>query len=374
MDILQNKIVDPNTYDLKTIDTLADCEKLLKRFPDDPVLQRAAAELMKKENLPDEAAVSYSKAASLFLKSGDLLPAIAAVINSWRLKLPSYQEAKLFLSAMRDPSFPDTPLKAFFKNLSNPEVFAVVKSLENIELPAQQLIQKVNDTQDTLYFIVSGSVKEVCYQPVQVNQETVYKQSIANLFADDSLGDLYPLKEEKVCGTYVETITPVELLKISKAALVQICKKYPNIEAGVQAINVFRSESKKEDLLKKNRKGLRHQLKKKLTIEIYPHSSDNFPIILEGYSTDISIGGTCVVLDSKDVSVTKSVASFAKTIKNSRVKISFPTEGLELRVTGKIAWTKEVVFPMEKTLALGIQFQDLSPKLRGMLFVFADSS
>ena len=28
----------------------------------------------------------------------------------------------------------------------------------------------------------------------------------------------------------------------------------------------------------------------------------------------------------------------------------------------------------EKTLAVGIQFQDLSPKLRGMLFVFAENS
>jgi hypothetical protein len=40
----------------------------------------------------------------------------------------------------------------------------------------------------------------------------------------------------------------------------------------------------------------------------------------------------------------------------------------------KIAWTQETIFKGEKTLAVGIQFQDLSPKLRGMLFVFADDS
>jgi hypothetical protein len=111
-----------------------------------------------------------------------------------------------------------------------------------------------------------------------------------------------------------------------------------------------------------------------MTLEIFPHSSANFPIILEAYSKDISIGGTCVVLDSKDISVAKSVASFSKKIKDSKVKISFPSEGLELKVSGKIAWTQQVIFQGEKTLALGIQFQDLSPKLRGMLFVFADSS
>ena len=37
-------------------------------------------------------------------------------------------------------------------------------------------------------------------------------------------------------------------------------------------------------------------------------------------------------------------------------------------------YTKETIFRGEITLAVGIQFQDLSPKLRGMLFVFADDS
>ena len=79
-------------------------------------------------------------------------------------------------------------------------------------------------------------------------------------------------------------------------------------------------------------------------------------------------------MDAKDLNVVKSIASFSKTIKNATVKISFPSEGLELKVSGKIAWTREVVFQRKKTLALGIQFQGLSPKLCGMLFVFADCS
>jgi hypothetical protein len=100
----------------------------------------------------------------------------------------------------------------------------------------------------------------------------------------------------------------------------------------------------------------------------------NYPIILDAYSKDISIGGTCVFLDAKDLSVAKSVASFSKTIKEAKVKISLPSAGLELKVSGKIAWTKETIFRGEMTLAVGIQFQDLSPKLKGMLFVFADDS
>ena len=124
----------------------------------------------------------------------------------------------------------------------------------------------------------------------------------------------------------------------------------------------------------KAQKDYRHQQFRKIILEIYPQSSVNYPIILEGYSNNFFIGGTCIVLDTNDVNISKSVASFNKIIKNSMVKLSFPNEGLELKISGKIAWTHEILFQGGKTLALGIQFQGLTPKLRGMLFVFADSS
>jgi len=374
MDDLSENIAEQINSGYVTIDSFEDFEKLLKRFPNDPALQRASADLMLKNNLPDEAALSYSKAASLFLKSGNLLSAIFAIRYSWRIKSPSYQEAKLFLTAARDNNFPSTPLKIFFENLSNPEVISVIKSFEDIHLPEQKSIQNIDDLQNSLNFVVSGDLKEIRYCPVKTKEETVYKQSIVNLSAEDSIGDLYPIDEEKVSQSYIVTVTPVELLRLSKQTLLQLCRNYPNVESGLQSISAFRSECRKENRIKKNRRDINPQFGRKITIEIHPQSSDNFPIIIEGYSTDFSIGGTCVVLDANDVGVIKSVASFSRKIKNSKVKISFPTEGLELKVSGKIAWTKEVEFQHEKTLALGVQFQNLSPKLRGMLYVFAESS
>jgi hypothetical protein len=308
-------------------------EKILEDFPEDSALHKAYADLLVKKNFSDKAALSYGRAVALYFKSGKLLPAVVAKIFQWQLKSPSYQEAQLFLSAVRDGSFPSTPLKIFLEKLSNPE-----------------------------------------YQSVKNKEETVYKRTVVNLSDDDTFGELYPIKEKKVCNSYIETIEPVELVKISKQMLLAICEKYPNSESALQAVSVFRSEFRKENLLKKKRANKRHQLVRKMSLEIFPHSSASFPIILDGYSKDISIGGTCVVLDSIDVSVVKSVTSFSKTIKDSKVKISFPSEGLELKVSGRIAWTQEVIFKGARTLAVGIQFQGLSPKLRGMLFVFADSS
>ena len=292
----------------------------------------------------------------------------------WRIKSPAYQDAQLFLSTLTDNSLPDTPLKVFFETLSKPEVIAVMKCVENIQFPAGQLIYKVDDVQQNLYFIVSGKIKEIRLDPVEKGEDTIFKKSVENLSDDDTFGELYPIKKENICQSYIETSESVDLLKISKQMLVPVCKKYPNVESGLQAISVSRSEFRKTKLLKKNRKSQRHEAMIKMSLEIYPHSSANFPIILEAYSKDISIGGTCVVLDASDLSIAKSVTAFSKTIKNSEVKINFPVEGLELKVSGKIAWTQETIDRGKKTLAVGIKFLDLSPKLRGMLFVFAESS
>jgi CRP-like cAMP-binding protein len=374
MDNKKANIVEQITGGFINIDSVEEFEGLLKDFPEDPALHRVYADLLVKKNSSDEAALTYGRAAALYLKTGKLLPAVAAKLLQWRIKSPFYQDAQLFLTALNDNSLPDTPLKVFFEKLSKPETLGIMKCMENIQVPAGQLIYKIDDVQEDLYFVVSGSIKEIRYKPVKTDEETVFKQSVEYLSADDTFGELYPIKEENVSQSFTETTEPTELLKISKQMLLPICKKYTNIELGLQAVNVFRSEFRKAKLLKKNRKSQRHEIMKKMSLEIFPHSSANFPIILDAYSKDISIGGTCVVLDANDLSVAKSVSSFSKTIKDSIVKINFPSEGMELKVSGKIAWTQEILFKGERTLAVGIQFQDLSPKLRGMLFVFADGA
>ena len=45
---------------------------------------------------------------------------------------------------------------------------------------------------------------------------------------------------------------------------------------------------------------------------------------------------------------------------------------MTVSVTGKIVWNKEVAVGAEKTVALGIQYMNLTPKLSGLLVVFAD--
>jgi CRP-like cAMP-binding protein len=374
MDIQKANMVEQITGGFINIDSVEEFEELLKDFPDDPVLHKIYADLLVKKKSLDEAALAYGRAAALNLQSGKLLSAVVVKLLQWRIKSPIYQDAQLFLSALNDNSLPDTPIKLFFEKLSKPETLGIMKCMENVQVPAGELIYKIDDVQEYLYFIVSGGIKEIKYEPVQSEEKTVFKQAVDYLSEDDTFGELYPINAENICQSYLETTEPTELVKIPRQMLFPICQKYPNIESGLQAVSDFRSEFRKAKLMKKNRESQRHDILIKMSLEIFPHSSANFPIVLDAYSKDISVGGTCVVLDANDLSVAKSVSSFSKTIKASLVKISFPNEGMELKVSGKIAWTQEIIFKGKRTLAVGMQFQDLSPKLRGMLFVFADSS
>jgi hypothetical protein len=355
------------------ISSLEDFEKIIKLFPDDPVILRAYSDMLAEQNLLDPAAKSYGKAAGLYIDAGMMLQAIVAKLLQWRISSPSYQEARLFFSALREGSYPITPQKIFFDTISHPEMLGIIYRLEAVQLPAGQIVKKAGDMEDGLYFIVSGTLKETFYQPVNDRKETVYRKSSTYLYENDFFGDILPLNQEKISQSYAETTTQVELAKISKESLVQVCQKYPNIEVGLTCLYDTRSESGKIGFARKIRRGHRHQLPIKMTLEIYPQATTHYPIIVEGYSRDISIGGICIVLEEIDESVSLSIASFHATVEKAKIQIIMPSEALVLKVSGTIVWSRQVYFKGKKTLALGVQFNEMSPRLRGMLFAFADS-
>ena len=105
-----------------------------------------------------------------------------------------------------------------------------------------------------------------------------------------------------------------------------------------------------------------------MNLKIYPDAMSHHPVVLDGYSKDVSVGGMCIILDSKYA----DIPTVYKSIQNAKIEISLPGEALTVSVTAAIAWSKEVYHGGEKTVALGIEFEDMSPKLSGLLVVFAD--
>ena len=110
-----------------------------------------------------------------------------------------------------------------------------------------------------------------------------------------------------------------------------------------------------------------------MILEIYPNASKETPVIVDGYSSDISIGGICVIVDAKRSNIASVMKAFEKKENSSKIWVGLPAGTMQIRVLGRIAWSHSVILDGNKTLVLGIQFEKMSPRLRGMLFMFANS-
>jgi hypothetical protein len=110
-----------------------------------------------------------------------------------------------------------------------------------------------------------------------------------------------------------------------------------------------------------------------MNLELYPRAKSNTPVLVEGFSSDISVGGICAILDSSHASIDAIVEAFENGVNGKKIWVGFPAEKMHIKVLGRIAWSHAVTLNGKKTLVLGIQFEEMSPRLRGMLFMFANS-
>ena len=355
------------------INSTEEFERFLKLFPNDPELIKAYADLLSKKKCLDSALKLYRKAAILFIGSDSMIDAVVSKIKQWKIEKPTYQDARLFLSTLCKANFSNSPFNIFFEKLSIPEMYATMMLFDVIELPAGQMVRIAGERKKDLNFIVKGLFKKTTYEPQKSNDETIFKKSILMLTKNDFFGRILPFDKENYSKSYIESKSQAELITISKKSLNQIYKKYPNVKIALRTLSRFESIVSKEDEHKKLQKGGRYKLPIKMTLEIYPKTSFNYPIIVEGYSKDISIGGTCVVLNENDMDVHSSIASFHKSTKDAKIKLSMSIEALKLKVSGKIVWAQKLPLNGKQTLVLGIKFDEMSPKFQGMLFAFADN-
>ena len=352
-----------------SIKSTEEFESILKIFPSDAALQKAYSDLLMKQKRPNEAARSYDKSARLFIDSGKILQAIDSKLLQWKIKSPSPKEAQLFYTTLLGGTYNETPLKTFFQRLSYREMIAIVSKLVRVKLPSGKMIRKTGDPGNDLFFIVSGNLKETVFVPLKSKDETLYRKRASDMLENQFFGDIYPLKEKSVSKSYIETTTRTELVKISKSNLIKICKKYPNIELGLIDLYKVRKESAEGSPGQKIRKIGRHQLPLKINLQVFMNGNKSEPLVLDGYSRDVSIGGLCVILDGKY----KSISSIYKSVKTAKIEMSLPNEELALKVAGTIVWSRDFTWKKRKIVALGFRFMDMSPKFRGMFFMMADS-
>jgi CRP-like cAMP-binding protein len=345
---------------------------ILKKFPAEPNLVRIYADLLLKNKMPEAAVKAYNRAAKLYLDSGKILPAIVAKISQWHIEMPSDQHVQSFLTELNRNNNKTLPLGHFFSKLSIQELKALCSLFENIRVPSGHVVKQIGDTEDHLFFIVSGQLKDSIYLTLQ-NQGKVFRKPTLVLAENDFFGDIYPFNKEHRSQSYIETLEPVELVRIPKEKLMRICRKYPNIELGIIDLLSVRSLTNSDEPSDMLRQESRHKFILSLQLEIYPEHSPDQAIHLEGDSEDISIGGMSIIIDSTSVGDSTPISDLDKTIPNAKINVSVVTHTLLLKISGKIVWSREIVQNGAKTSAIGMQFDEMSPKIRGLLFALFSS-
>ena len=351
-----------------SIKSIEEFKSILKIFPNDAALQKAYSDLLLKKNRGDEAALSYSKASQLFIDAGKILQAIDSKLLHWNIKPPSPKEAQLFYSALRAGTYYETPLKAFFQRLSYREMVAFITKLVRVKVSPGNIVKKTGELEKYLFFVVSGSLKETAFLPLRQKDDTLYRKRSSFLNESHFFGDVYPFKDQTISKSYIEATAPTEMVRIAKSNLVKICTEFPNIENALIALYKGHKGSDKEDSPMQLRRLGRHQLPLKINLHLFTDEYQKDPLILDGYSRDLSIGGLCVILDGKY----NSVAAIYKNVKAARIEMSLPKQELSLKVSGDIVWSREFTWKRRKIVALGFQFTEMAPKFRGLFFMMAD--
>jgi CRP-like cAMP-binding protein len=351
-----------------SIRSIEEFRSIIKIFPNDPALQKAYSDLLLKKNRPDEAAQSYSRAAQLFIDAGKILQAIDSKLLHWNIKPPSPKEAQLFYSALHAGTYYETPLKTFFQRLSYREMVAFITKLVRVKVNSGNVVKKTGEPEKDLFFIVSGSLKETAFLPLRQKDDTLYRKRSSFLNESHFFGDIYPFKDQATSKSYIEANLPSELVRITKSNLIKICKEFPNIERALIDLYKVRKGSDNGDSQLQVRRLGRHQLPLKINLHLFTDAYQKEPLILDGYSRDLSIGGLCVILDGKY----NSISSIYKNVKIAKIEMSLPKQELSLKVSGDIVWSREFSWKNKKIVALGFQFTEMAPKFRGLFFMMAD--
>jgi CRP-like cAMP-binding protein len=323
-------------------------------------------EMLQEKGFTDTAARSYAEASERSLKANKILEFLVFKVLQWRISPPEKLEAKRVLAEIKRNMGQELPLNKIFNKLSHQEIIAFLSRFAFVYMPAGQVLKKIGDMEDSLYFVVSGTLRDSIFVPIE-NNEKVYRKPIIFLTENDFFGNIYPFEEEKKFKSYIESMDQVVLIKISRMKLIQLCQKYPKIESGLINLYQIRKNIDANDLFVNLRRSQRFILKRRLNLVVNSKTSTKESIYLNGFTSDISIGGLRFNLDEESYNLSLSNPAFSDMVGKADVQINISDEGMSLNFQGRVVWLREVSFEGRKTLALGIQFENLPPKLKGLL-------
>ncbi len=361
---LQSSIVSQIIDGSITIDSIGEYQSMLKIFPDNPYLHRALADLLARRRSLAAAVDYYDKTAGLFAQSGLVLQAVVAKMLQWQIENPALKAIKHFYNTLLEKNPRSTPLSMFFASLSFNELTAVITRLERFILPAGKVVKKFGDVEANLYMVVSGTLIRRTYPS---SSQFAPKEKLIETAEMEVFGDVFPLDKENLSQSYTETTSRVELAKLTRESLIQLCAQYPSMEPALR--DLFDSLARAAGIHHVKRRMRRHPIPVRVRLDIM-HVRDRLPrFSASGFARDLSIGGACILLDETvEASVARDMID-----KEARIVMRLPSDAMALHIRGMVIWSRQLQSDGEPAHALGIQFKPMPPNLSGLLLVFADN-
>ena len=160
---------------------------------------------------------------------------------------------------------------------------------------------------------------------------------------------------------------PSDLVRIDKNPLQVLAKRHPRIELGLIDLYRLRPAGEAKEYLRMVRRTNRHKLRMRIRMRVRSADSGIPALSLMSYSRDMSVGGICAVVDPADAPAARGLQG----VLNTKVSVALPRGTVALTVSGTVVWARPAMLRGRRTIAMGVQFDEMSPRLSGMFMAFA---
>ena len=347
-----------------TLTSDAEYQQLKDLFPDRGEISRGYADFLLEQNQKEKAYNSYTHAADLFLRDGKTFQAIVSTMQAWRIGKPTHGVGRAFHTSLQNSIREESPLRHLFSDISYPELLAFMLKLVRTYVNTHKYVTRIGQECQHVFFVVSGELAEHVDPAINAHKNRS-SQNGQILKDNDIIGDIFPLEDTTLSHSDVKACTLSELVKISKANLIEICKRYPNIEQGLAKLYKGPPSNDYGRSWSSVRRSTRHENPVRTTVMLSLRKGEPKPVAFEGMSKDISLAGACIDLGLKYGSMRPETFAGIEAV----VEISLPS-GVGVSIPGHVTWCKKINEPAGVSIVAGIRFAPLPPDVRDFLEVY----
>ena len=351
---------------------------VVKEFPEHPELPKPFAGFLTAAGKGQTAARHYGKASDISLDSGRLLHAVAAKMLEWRFERPCRETLLRFLSAVRVHPHDEDPVNGFLQSLLPAELMALFSQFSCQRFPSGKTIRTIGEPETHLWFVLAGELKESYYQLIghkpRFHKQRLQQRTSRRLGQNHVFGDVFPFGEIGISQCVIETTAATEVIAIPRRRLIRVCKRFPNVELGLLKLLQIRSETGADSLSGQVRRGERYAMPVGMTVEIHPTGTPGPGVVLNGSARDLSISGVSFIPETNGAGPPAELAALVKDLDRQRVRVAISNEALSMSIPGQIVRKRETMVNGSRTLSLGIQFDEVSPRVRGAFLAFAEGT